>query len=120
VDNITDESCYTTSSFIIEVGTNSEYNEPSDWFVCDDISNDGSEIFDLSTKVTEISAGISNIEWADMVKELTDKSGKKGISGNDLKNLDPRLLSAKVFDPYFKKRTTVKEFIKGWSVIKIS
>ncbi len=62
VDNITDESCYTTSSFIIEVGTNSEYNEPSDWFVCDDISNDGSEIFDLSSKITEVSAGISDIE----------------------------------------------------------
>ncbi len=65
-------------------------------------------------------AGISNIEWADMVKELTDKSGNKGISGNDLKNLDPRLLNAKVLDPYFKKRMTVKEFIKGWSVVKIS
>ena len=62
VDNISDESCYTTSSFIIEVGTNPEYNEPSDWFVCDDISNDGSEIFDLTTRVAEVSAGISDIE----------------------------------------------------------
>jgi gliding motility-associated-like protein len=61
VDNISDESCYTTSSFIIEVGTNPIYNEPSDWFVCDDISNDGSEIFDLSTRVDEVSAGIPDI-----------------------------------------------------------
>ena len=62
IDNLSDESCYTTSSFIIEVGTNPEYNEPSDWFVCDDISNDSSEIFDLSSKVAEVSAGISDIE----------------------------------------------------------
>jgi gliding motility-associated-like protein len=62
IDNITDESCYTTSSFMIEVGTNPEFNEPTNWFVCDDVSNDGSEIFDLSTKVTEVSAGISDIQ----------------------------------------------------------
>ena len=62
VENITDETCYMTSSFIIEVGTNPEYNEPTDWFVCDDISNDGSEIFDLSVIADEVSAGISNIE----------------------------------------------------------
>ncbi|WP_417871274.1 choice-of-anchor L domain-containing protein, partial [Winogradskyella sp.] len=38
VENITDQDCYGTTSFIIEVGTNPLYNEPSDWFVCDDIS----------------------------------------------------------------------------------
>lgn len=62
VDNITDESCYTTSSFTIEVGTNPVYNLPTDLFVCDDVSNDSSEIFDLTTKIVEVSAGISDIE----------------------------------------------------------
>jgi gliding motility-associated-like protein len=62
IDNITDESCYITSSFTIEVGTNPLFNIPTDWFVCDDISNDGSELFDLSTKVTEVSIGIEDIE----------------------------------------------------------
>jgi gliding motility-associated-like protein len=60
VENTTDQDCYGTTSFIIEVGTNPVYNEPADWFVCDDISNDGSETFDLSTKITEISEGISD------------------------------------------------------------
>ncbi len=58
VENLTDQNCYGTSSFVIEVGTNPQYNQPTDWFVCDDISNDASELFDLSTKVTEISQGI--------------------------------------------------------------
>ena len=62
IDNITDPSCYTTSSFNVEVGTNPEYNEPTHWFVCDDTSNDGSEIFDLSDKIDEISNGITDIE----------------------------------------------------------
>ncbi|WP_296312474.1 T9SS type B sorting domain-containing protein [Winogradskyella sp. UBA3174] len=58
VENLSDQECYGTSSFIIEVGTNPVFNEPTNWFVCDDISNDGFENFDLSTKVTEVSQGI--------------------------------------------------------------
>lgn len=57
VENTTDSDCYGTSSFTIEVGTNPLFNAPSDWFVCDDIANDGSELFDLNLKVQEISNG---------------------------------------------------------------
>ncbi len=64
--------------------------------------------------------GISNIAWADMVSELTTKTRAGGLTKSDIKNIDPQLLDATVLDPYFKKKTTVKEFIKGWSVIKIS
>ena len=60
VENLTDQDCYDTSSFTIEVGSNPLYNAPTDIFVCDDISNDGSELFDLSTIVTEISQGIND------------------------------------------------------------
>ncbi|WP_460218464.1 choice-of-anchor L domain-containing protein [Psychroserpens sp. MEBiC05023] len=59
VQNITDAECYGTAPFIIEVGTNPVFNTPIDWFVCDDISNDGSESFDLNVKVQEISEGIN-------------------------------------------------------------
>lgn len=64
--------------------------------------------------------GYSNLEWGEVVQELMDKTRGGGLNKNDLLNLDPRLLDAKVLDPYFKKTTTVREFIKGWSVIKIS
>lgn len=64
--------------------------------------------------------GYSNIEWGDAVQELMDKTRSGGLTKNDILNLDPKLLDAKVLDPYFKKTTTVREFIKGWSVIKIS
>lgn len=62
VDNITDASCHMTSSFSIEVGTNPQYNEPTDFFVCDDTTNDGSVTLDFSSKITEITAGFSGIE----------------------------------------------------------
>ncbi|MFT5846568.1 choice-of-anchor L domain-containing protein [Psychroserpens sp.] len=58
VENTSDSNCYDTSSFIIEVGTNPVFNAPTNWFVCDDILNDGSELFDLNVKVEEISAAI--------------------------------------------------------------
>lgn len=62
IENTTDESCYSTSSFTIEVGTNPTYNEPTNWFVCDDISNDGSELFDFSSIIDEVKAGIPDIQ----------------------------------------------------------
>lgn len=64
--------------------------------------------------------GYSNMEWGDAVQELMNKTRSGGLTKNDILNLDPKLLDAKVLDPYFKKTTTVREFIKGWSVIKIS
>ncbi|MFH1598319.1 MAG: hypothetical protein ABIB97_04605 [Patescibacteria group bacterium] len=68
--------------------------------------------------------GIGNLEWDDMVKALKKLSGgsksNPGIPPNQLKNVDPRLLDAKVLDPYKKEVTTVREFIKGWSYLRIS
>ncbi len=68
--------------------------------------------------------GISNTEWEDIVVELKAKSGgskdNPGIAPGNLDDIDPRLLDAKVLDPYKKQVTTVREFIKGWSYIRIS
>ncbi len=57
VENLSDSSCFNTTSFTLEVGTNPLYTEPINWFVCDDISNDGVALFDLNTKIDEIAAG---------------------------------------------------------------
>ncbi|MEJ2113388.1 MAG: choice-of-anchor L domain-containing protein, partial [Flavobacteriaceae bacterium] len=58
VENISDPDCYGTSSFTIQVAANPEYNPPSSYLICDDISNDGVSEFDFNEKVTEISQGI--------------------------------------------------------------
>ncbi len=67
--------------------------------------------------------GITNQDWNDIVQEMKKLSGGKktnpGIPPNELKLIDPRLLDAKVLDPYKKEVTTVREFIKGWSYIRI-
>ncbi|HMC01855.1 MAG TPA: choice-of-anchor L domain-containing protein [Flavobacteriaceae bacterium] len=60
VENITDADCFGTSSFTIQVAANPEYNPPTSYLICDDISNDGINEFDFNEKVTEISQGITN------------------------------------------------------------
>lgn len=69
-------------------------------------------------------AGMTNAEWEDIVKELKALSGgledNPGMKPGSIQNIDPRLLDAKVLDPYKKQTTTVREFIKGWSYIRIS
>ena len=61
VENITDKECYSIGSFYIEVGSNPKFNAPGDWLdVCDDISNDGRGVFDLSVVASEIGKGIND------------------------------------------------------------
>lgn len=57
VENITDANCFGTSSFIIQVAPDPVYNAIEDYLVCDDKSNDGINVFDLSLKRTEIGQG---------------------------------------------------------------
>ena len=56
MENISDQNCFETSSFQIEVGSIPIFEAPLNWIVCDDIANDGFETFDLTEKVTEMSA----------------------------------------------------------------
>lgn len=58
VQNITDEDCFGTDSFILDVATNPNFNEPIDIFVCDDGSNDTVAPIDLAAKTLEISENI--------------------------------------------------------------
>ncbi|MFK7781955.1 choice-of-anchor L domain-containing protein [Psychroserpens sp.] len=58
VENVSDITCFGTSSLEIEVVQFVTYNQPSDITLCDDTTNDGIEALDLSQKITEISSGI--------------------------------------------------------------
>jgi len=58
VDNSTDQDCFGVSSFILEVGSVPLFNGPTTIALCDDISNDSIETFDLNDKILEMSQGI--------------------------------------------------------------
>ena len=72
VQNLTDNSCYGTSSFDIVVGSYPIYNAPTDVFVCDDVTNDGSETFDLNTVTAEIIQGSPETLIVNYYESLTD------------------------------------------------
>lgn len=57
VENMSDTSCFGVSTFFIEVGSIPVFNEPLDKFLCDDISNDGQEPFDLAAIQAAMSQG---------------------------------------------------------------
>ena len=97
VENISDHSCYTTGSFTIEVGSNPKYNVPKDWFVCDDISNDSREIFDLTQIRNEISEGIDenlNITFYSSLGNAEKALNPIALQHQNTKN--PQLIYARI------------------------
>ncbi|WP_084399458.1 T9SS type B sorting domain-containing protein [Pseudotamlana agarivorans] len=61
VENISDPSCFGTSSFTLQVSPDPIYNPIRPYLVCDDISNDGKHEFHFQDKVDEITQGISDV-----------------------------------------------------------
>ena len=87
VQNVTDNDCFGTSSFTLEVGTNPEFNQPADIFLCDDASNDTFVTIDLNEKITEISDGINDNLNVVVFRTLEDlQSGNNPINGGDFTN----------------------------------
>ncbi|TXD81861.1 T9SS type B sorting domain-containing protein [Subsaximicrobium wynnwilliamsii] len=60
VESITDVTCFGTSEFDLAIGFLPNFNEPTDLFICDDISNDGITSIDLNDKLIEITSGITD------------------------------------------------------------
>ncbi|WP_353779307.1 choice-of-anchor L domain-containing protein [Winogradskyella sp. 3972H.M.0a.05] len=97
VENLTDQDCYGTSSFTIEVGTNPEFNMPADWFVCDDLSNDGSELFDLNLKVQEISQGINDtLDITFHTSQSDAESGNNALPLEFANTVNPQTIYARI------------------------
>ncbi|MEP5255270.1 MAG: choice-of-anchor L domain-containing protein [Winogradskyella arenosi] len=107
VENITDASCYTTSSFSIEVGTNPTYNQPSSWFVCDDVSNDGAEEFDFTSVIEEVSAGIPDIQSVKLFTSAEDaRNGTNEIPLQFTNTVNPQEIYVQIDNGSFCKSVT--------------
>ncbi|MFI1770795.1 choice-of-anchor L domain-containing protein [Thalassobellus citreus] len=78
VENITDTSCFNTSSFIIQVTPDPIYTKPEPFVICDDISNDEIEVFDLNEKTTEINQGANETLNVTYYKTRTEAENNIG------------------------------------------
>ncbi len=97
VENISDQACFSTSSFPIQVGTSPAFNEATDIFVCDDISNDGSVIFDLSIQLAEITNGIPEIDEVTFHTSELDAINKENAISLDFENtVNPQQIYARI------------------------
>lgn len=57
--SIIDPSCFTVDSFTIEALPFPELGTPTDMYVCDDVSNDGIEVFDFDNQIGQILGDIN-------------------------------------------------------------
>ena len=97
VENLTDQDCYGISSFEIEVGSVPLYNPPTNFIVCDDISNDALETFDLTEKITEISQGITEDLEIKFYTSFNDAENETNqISNNFTNTTNPQQIFARI------------------------
>ncbi|GAA4955059.1 hypothetical protein GCM10023314_30950 [Algibacter agarivorans] len=97
VESITDPDCYNTSSFGVEVGSIPLFNEPDDIKVCDDISNDAVEIFDLTSTIEDIKDGISdNLTVTLHTSRYDAENGYSEIDPNFTNYYNPQTIFARI------------------------
>ena len=80
VSNVTDTSCYDTTSFQLNIFDTPVVPTVSDWLVCDD-DNDGQYLFDLSEKSNEIFAIAMGASLSYYETQQDAEMGQNGIGG---------------------------------------
>ena len=98
VENISDTSCFGTSSFDIEVGILPIFNEPYNLSLCDDLANDGIEIFDLEALRNDIEIGSpDNLQVQFYLTEVDASNAQNAISTPTISNTtNPQTLFVRI------------------------
>ena len=97
VESFTDQSCYDVTSFEIEVGSVPLFNPPTNYIVCDDISNDAMETFDLNEKITEMSQGIpEDLEIRFYTSFIDAENETNQIANNFTNTTNPQQIFARI------------------------
>ncbi len=97
VENTTDINCFDTSSFIILVRDLPVYNAPTDIFVCDDVSNDQMDTFDLDLKVQEVTNGITdNLTVTFHLTSLDADNSANPVSGMFTNTVNPQTIYTRI------------------------
>ncbi|WP_092209125.1 T9SS type B sorting domain-containing protein [Bizionia echini] len=97
VENISDTSCYDVSTFFIEVGSVPIFNPPLDKFLCDDISNDGQETFDLAAIQAAMSLGSTDNLTITFYENLDDaENAENPIDLNYTNQSNPQQIYSRI------------------------
>ncbi|EDP97880.1 choice-of-anchor L domain-containing protein [Kordia algicida OT-1] len=97
IENDTDPDCFAVSDFVIQVSPAPMFNEPTDIFVCDDVSNDGVDTFDFTATAAEIRAGIPQNLTLSFHLSFEDASDNVNPIGNTLTNtVNPQAIYVRI------------------------
>ncbi len=97
VENLTDPSCFGTSSFDLEVGSIPVFNAPTNFIVCDDISNDELHTFDFTQKINEISQGSPENLSISFHESYDDAQNQLNTIGPEYTNIEnPQQIYARI------------------------
>ncbi|MEM6720196.1 MAG: choice-of-anchor L domain-containing protein [Bacteroidota bacterium] len=97
VENDTDPDCFAVTEFVIQVSPAPIFNDPTDMVVCDDVSNDGIDTFDLNAKRLEISNGISQNLTVTFHTTLEDAdNGDNPIPDTFTNTVNPQAIYARI------------------------
>ncbi|WP_452222983.1 choice-of-anchor L domain-containing protein [Lacinutrix chionoecetis] len=112
VENITDVSCFGTSSFSLEVGSEPIYTAPQDVSVCDDNSNDGFETFSLDDTTQEIIANSTDTLSVTYYLTLEDAQNEvNAIQGDAFTNtVNPQQIFASIDNGTYCKGIATFEY----------
>ena len=97
VENLSDQSCFGVSTFVIEVGSIPIFNAPLDTFLCDDRSNDSQETFDLNAIITEMSVSSPETLTITFYETLVDAENEQNeLPLNYTNQTNPQQIYARV------------------------
>jgi len=99
VESISDQDCFGTSSFVLLVGALPIFNAPTSVFLCDDSSNDAMETYDLSQKITEITAGSpQDLDVSFHESQYDAENNLNPLPLNYTNNTNPQAIYARIDD----------------------
>ncbi|WP_335964663.1 choice-of-anchor L domain-containing protein [Galbibacter sp. PAP.153] len=88
VESVNNQDCFDVASFAISVNESPGYNAPTDLFTCDDISNNGQELFNLAPVAQQIQAGHPEISSLSFHYSINDAQTDTDPLPNDYTNID--------------------------------
>ncbi|WP_046757521.1 T9SS type B sorting domain-containing protein [Kordia jejudonensis] len=97
IENDTDPDCFATSSFVIQVSPAPLFNQPTDIFVCDDVTNDGVDTFNLDATAQEIAQGIpQNLNTVFFLSENDALTNVNPIANTFTNTTNPQAIYARI------------------------
>ncbi|MCF7568211.1 T9SS type B sorting domain-containing protein [Sabulilitoribacter arenilitoris] len=93
-------ACVETDEVVVVLNTEEPINPITDYFLCDDLSEDGTEVFDLTTKNTEVINNIpfTNYDFSYHLSDADARNNINSVSGNFSNTVNPQTIYVRIQD----------------------